>query len=226
MARLETGSTTQGSSVDTPYGDVDSKRRRFFEAAEPLFQRFGFRKTTVEEVCRAAGVSKRTFYDLFKDKEDLLMQLVEAVCNGMAVAWEATLSAGMSPLDRLHGFLDFYARMVREHPFLAVLVEDLELMRSFGEKTEEIRVSQMGGTLDGILRDGVAAGQFRPLDPRAALWVVFGLLDTVYLLMPKVMNAPGPLEDPALAEETKQFIVRGLGAVEAARGDQNDFRKK
>jgi hypothetical protein len=134
----------------------------------------------------------------------------------MTVAWEATLSAEMSPVDRLHAFLDFYAGMVKEHPFMTVLVEDLDLMRSFGEKTEEIRVSQIGGPLDQLLRDGVAAGQFRPLDPRAALWVVFGLLDTVYLLMPKVMNAPGPLDDPVLAEETKQFIVRGLGAVGAA----------
>jgi AcrR family transcriptional regulator len=201
---------------DTAYGGIDPKRLRFFEAAEPLFERFGFRKTTVEDICRAAGVSKRTFYDLFSDKTDLLMQLVEAVCNGMTVAWEATLSAEMSPVDRLHAFLDFYAGMVKEHPFMTVLVEDLDLMRSFGEKTEEIRVSQIGGPLDQLLRDGVAAGQFRPLDPRAALWVVFGLLDTVYLLMPKVMNAPGPLDDPVLAEETKQFIVRGLGAVGAA----------
>lgn len=198
-----------------PSSAVDPKRQRFFDAAEPLFQRFGFRKTTVEDVCRSAGMSKRTFYELFRDKRDLLQQLVEAVLNAKTAAWEAALVEDMDPLDRLHSFLDLYAAIVREHPFLRVLFEDLELMRTFGARTEEIRASQVGGPLDRILREGVAAGRFRQLDPRAALWVVFSILDTVYLLMPTVMDTPGPLEDPVLAEEMKQFIVRGLGARDA-----------
>ena len=197
-------------------GDMEltSSHRRFFDAAEPLFERFGFKKTTVEDVCRAAGMSKRTFYDLFKDKQDLLMQLTEAVISQATDSWEASLPPDLDPLGRLHSLLDFYAKMVREHPVMAVMVEDFALMRLFGERTEEIRLSRMGGTLDTIFQDGVAAGQFRPLDRRAAIWLVFGLLDTVYLLIPRVMNAPGPVEDPVLAEETRRFIVRGLGAVE------------
>jgi hypothetical protein len=80
----------------------------------------------------------------------------------------------------------------------------------------------MGGPFDRILSDGVAAGQFRPLDRRAALWVVFGILDTGYLLTPTIMNAPGPLEDPAMAEEIKQFIVRGLGAIDRVDDGRKD----
>jgi hypothetical protein len=73
----------------------------------------------------------------------------------------------------------------------------------------------IGGILDEIIQEGVAVGQFKPLDSKAAIWLVFGLLDTVYLLMPRVMDAPGPLDDPVLAKETRRFIVRGLGAVES-----------
>ncbi|UCG87145.1 MAG: TetR/AcrR family transcriptional regulator [Gemmatimonadota bacterium] len=191
-----------------------AKARRFFEAAEPLFERFGFRKTTVEDVCRAAAMSKRTFYDLFDDKQDLLLQWLESTINERTEEWEESLPGDLDPLGKLHSFLDLYAAIVREHPALKVLVEDIELMRTFGRHTEAIRLSQMGGPLDRILRDGMAAGQFRRLDPRAAMWVVFGILDSAYLLMPRVMNAPGPLEDPVLAAEMKQFIVRGLGAIE------------
>lgn len=215
-ATREPSSRTEDESI----GNDDPRRRRFFEAAEPLFERFGFRKTTVEDVCRAAGMSKRTFYELFRDKRDLLLQLVGSVLNDQTEQWEAGLPEDLDPLSRLHSFLDLYTQIVRDHPTLQVLVEDLDLMRTFAEHTEEIRLSQMGGPLDRILRDGMTAGQFRTLDPRAALWVVFGLLDTVYLLMPRVMNAPGPLQDPALAGEVKQFIVRGLGAIDErqARG--------
>ena len=229
MCEEQFGRTGEGDSapMNAPNEDSRSKppagveheplstnHRRFFKAAEPLFERFGFKKTTVEDVCRAAGMSKRTFYDLFKDKQDLVLQLMEAVVNQATDAWEAGLAPDLDPLGRLHSLLDFYTEMVHGHPFMRVFVEDLDLMRLFGERTEEIRLSRIGGTLDSIFQDGVAAGQFRPLDRRAAIWLVFGLLDTVYLLMPQVMNAPGPLEDPVLAEETRRFIVRGLGAIE------------
>ena len=200
---------------------VDPKALRFFQAAEPLLERFGYRKTTVEAVCRAAGMSKRTFYELFRDKQDLLLQWLETTVNEMTEGWEASLPPDLDPLGRLHSFLDLYATMAREHPAMQMLFEDFELMRLFGERTEEIRMVQLGGPIDRILRDGVAAGQFRPLDPRAAMWVMFGILDTVYLLMPRVMNAPGPLEDPALAEETRQFIIRGLGAIGNDSSDAN-----
>ena len=192
----------------------DPRARRFFEAAEPLLDRFGYRKTTVEEVCHVAGMSKRTFYELFRDKHDLMLKWMETTINELTESWEASLSSDSDPLSRLNSFLDLYARMVREHPAMRVVVEDLELMRMFGAHLDQIRLAQMGGPVDRILRDGMAAGQFRQLDRRAAMWVVFGLLDTIYLLMPRVMDAPGPLEDPVLAEETKQFIVRGLGAIE------------
>jgi AcrR family transcriptional regulator len=191
----------------------DPRARRFFQAAEPLLERFGFRKTTVEDICRAATMSKRTFYELFDDKRDLLLQWLEATINEQTEAWEESLPDDLDALGRLHSFLDLYATIAREHPALQALFEDIDLMRTFGRHTEEIRLSQMGGPLDRILRDGMAAGQFRKLDPRAAMWVVFGILDTAYLLMPRVMNAPGPLEDRVLAEEMKQFIVRGLGAI-------------
>lgn len=193
---------------------TDARARRFFTAAEPLFDRFGYRKTTVEEVCRAAGMSKRTFYELFEDKQDLLLRWLETTVNEMTAQWEASLASDLDPLDRLRSFLEFYARLAREHPALRVMFEDLDLMRLFGEHAEDMRMARLGGPLDRILRDGVASGQFRPLDPRAAMWVMFGLLDTVYLLMPRVMNAPSPLEDPVLARETQQFVVRGLGAID------------
>ena len=211
-------STTESPSRSRAEGSqvqLTESHRRFFEAAEPLFVRYGFKKTTVEDVCRAAGKSKRTFYDLFKDKPDLLLQLLEAIINQSTDAWEAGLAPDLDPLGRLHSLLDFYSSLVREHPVMAVALEDFDLMRLFGERTEEMKLSRIGGSLDTIFQDGVAAGQFKPLDSKAAIWLVFGLLDTVYLLIPHVMNAPGPLEDPMLAEETRRFIVRGLGAIES-----------
>ena len=90
--------------------ELTPSHRRFFETAEPLFERFGYKKTTVEDVCRAAAMSKRTFYDLFKDKQDLLMQLTEAVIEDATNSWEASLPPDAEPLGKLHRQFGLAAR--------------------------------------------------------------------------------------------------------------------
>ncbi|MCU7495727.1 MAG: TetR/AcrR family transcriptional regulator [Ignavibacteria bacterium] len=42
-----------------------------------MFQTYGFRRVTVEEICRKASVSKMTFYKYFSNKDELIKFLLE-----------------------------------------------------------------------------------------------------------------------------------------------------
>jgi len=57
--------------------DTEVRRNRILDAASKLFIANGFTDTTVEAVCRAAGVTKRTMYELVGDKTALF----RAVCS-------------------------------------------------------------------------------------------------------------------------------------------------
>ena len=54
-----------------------SRRERLLAAATVLFQRYGFRKTTVEEIAREAGIGKGSVYLEFSGKEEVFLALVE-----------------------------------------------------------------------------------------------------------------------------------------------------
>ena len=55
--------------------DQTAKRTSVFEAATEVFSRYGFRRTAMNDVAEAAGISRPALYLLFDNKEDLFRQL-------------------------------------------------------------------------------------------------------------------------------------------------------
>ena len=55
------------------------KRAAILTAARELFLSDGFDRTSVDAVAARAGVSKRTVYDYFGDKQTLLQAVVDGV---------------------------------------------------------------------------------------------------------------------------------------------------
>jgi len=54
------------------FSDLPAKQRQILETAEDLFQRFGIKRISIEEICTTAQVSKMTFYKYFKNKVELV----------------------------------------------------------------------------------------------------------------------------------------------------------
>lgn len=144
------------------------KKKKVYEAAKKLFARFGFRKTTVDEIAENAGISKRTMYEVFRSKEQILAELV---------LWEAInfrrFSLGqLKHLDdaarKLRKLCELSASYFRENPFLGrVLADDAGLFSPFLGNELEFVEQGIGEIISRLLREGMAAGRFRPMDVAA-----------------------------------------------------------
>jgi len=190
------------------------RRAAFFAAAERQFERFGYRKTTVEEICRDAGVSKRTFYETFDDKADLAAHWILDASLAIVSRWEAAATPGLTARAKLERFLDEYARLGRERPVFGQMINDPDFLRAFGRLADDRRFLLLVDLLRRILAEGTKRGEFRRLDPDRVTWIVYSLLDTVYYLIPATGARKGPLEDARLARELRAFVVHGLLAPE------------
>ena len=54
----------------------DEKRNKIMNYANRVFYEKGFHKVSVDEICRGLTISRRTFYQHFKNKEDLVENLL------------------------------------------------------------------------------------------------------------------------------------------------------
>lgn len=56
---------------------MDEIKLKILKGAEGLFMRYGFKSITMDDVAREIGISKKTLYQYFTDKNDLVNQVVD-----------------------------------------------------------------------------------------------------------------------------------------------------
>src|SRR3954469_1304513 len=91
-----------------------ARRLAILEAATPVFLRFGFKKTSMDDLARAAGLSRQGLYLQFQTKEALFKAVVEHLMAELEAAARAALARDdLAVEDRLvAGFEAFHGRMI------------------------------------------------------------------------------------------------------------------
>lgn len=69
------------------------KRKQILEAAKALFLKSGYHGSSMNQIAKAAGVTKLTVYNHFQDKENLFICAIEKTCEASIQAQPFTLSA-------------------------------------------------------------------------------------------------------------------------------------
>ena len=84
----------------------DARRTRVLDAALATFVRYGFRKTSMEEVARAAGLSRQGLYLHYATKEDLFRAVIRHFLESGHAAVSASLKADLELEAKLVGAFD------------------------------------------------------------------------------------------------------------------------
>jgi len=73
-----------------------------------LFTRYGYRKTSIDNIAQAAQVAKRTVYLHFENKAAVFLAILEYLSDLVRQRCTAAENAGGTAVDRLTGLLDAY----------------------------------------------------------------------------------------------------------------------
>jgi AcrR family transcriptional regulator len=101
-----------------------SQRARLLQAATEVVAEQGYVKTTVADILKRAGVSRATFYQLFRDREDCFHAAYRANADFIAAVMTLELeqvraSGEEAPLARLDRVLGVYLSALRTAPAIA-----------------------------------------------------------------------------------------------------------
>ena len=177
-------------------GDVTDTAVRIMLAAADAFAERGFHATTTRDIASRAGLSPAGVYVHFASKEVLLFELSR---RGHARARDllvAAADAAPNPTEALRAIIGGFSRWHAEHYELGRIVQF-----EFRHLSPEHREAVLGLRKDidavvaGVLRDGVATGEFEVDDvPVTALALLSMAIDVARWYAPDVRRTPAAIE--------------------------------
>jgi AcrR family transcriptional regulator len=183
------------------------RRNQLVDAALAVFSTHGVAAASVDDIVQAAGVAKGTFYLYFRTKDDAVNAVAERMVNRVSDRVEvAANNADLSAIDQLLA-LGSALQDIGTEPYERDLVEIFHRPenRAVHDRISERILARLAPALRCIIADGIAAGLFRPQDPRLAAAFVLGSLT----LLHHVVSDPDRM--PAATTQLETFVLRGLG---------------
>ncbi|NLT06777.1 MAG: TetR/AcrR family transcriptional regulator [Solirubrobacterales bacterium] len=98
---------------------ADIQRGRLLDAMAEVMAEEGYIATTVHMVLKRAGISRRTFYELFKDKEDCFLQTYQEAADHVIELVKQSCAEGGTPEERIENGLRAMLHFARREPATA-----------------------------------------------------------------------------------------------------------
>jgi AcrR family transcriptional regulator len=244
---IEDGGSILASQRRSEHGQTEDRSKRearadrILDAAAELMVRWGYNKTTIDDIARLAGVAKGTIYLHWKTREDLFLALMRREYNRLVediqqriagdpeggtiegITKHSMLATMKSPLMKavLLRDTDLLGEWMRKEyaseTFSEQIAQSLglfELLRSHGIVREDMDVRRQVYMLDAITMGFLVIDQYMPDDFKYSDEEV---VEMVTEAVKRVFAPPGPQPDEKTKQETANILISSLDNVLAIR---------
>ena len=169
-------------------------RTKILDAAQEVFTKFGYGKTTMEDIGKEMGKGKSSIYYYFTGKEDIFKAVIEKelfwmkerIVNAVAQQENPRGKLKAYVLERMHGLNNF-------KNLYNVLRTEFTSQREFVENTRQQTDREEINIVTNILNYGVEKGIFK--------------LEDTFLTSIAIVTALKGMEIPLLITETGSGII-------------------
>lgn len=184
-------------------------------AALELFAEKGFSATRMEDVAARAGLSKAGVYLYFKDKTALLKALVEEMAGGNIAVARGIIESHQGPVSPLIAtilaFLGSQLRHTRFAELVKIIISESRAHPDLGRLYLDSVVGQGLPLFEGLIRRGIASGEFRDVAPGFAARAMIGpmLLAIIWKTVFEPIGAEA-LDIEGFAAQHADIFLKGI----------------
>lgn len=194
---------------------------QLFETATRLFKEQGYHQTSMQDLADALGMQKGSLYYYIDSKQELLRLLLERATTFLAAGIDDIYDAELPPTEKLRWALLKHAVAMMEH--LDLVSVYLQEYRNLPPKrlNEALTVRKhYEQVLMRILEDGIACGEFRPVNVKMAAFGLLGMLNWTH----QWFSPAGAFSAQQVAEMLVDLALNGLVVREDGEGQSHVHR--
>lgn len=135
-------------------------RAKILKTSGELFFKFGIRSVSIDDICNELHISKKTFYTVFKQKDELIVELLDAMRQKKEKDYQLVLAPSVNVLDLLMQSF----KTLRQHSMEKHLAFGFDLEKFYPELWHERQVMLKEMDLKymaQMLRTGIEQGMYR-----------------------------------------------------------------
>ena len=161
----------------------ESREQVILDAADRLLSRYGYKKMTVDDLAREAGIGKGTVYLHFKSKEDVVLSHVDRIIRRLLDRLEVIIESDDAPAKKLRQMLLLRVmfRFDSVQHYTESISEVLRDLRPVLLERRERWFEEEAKAFATVVREGQRAGAFRRHD---ALPTARALISATNSLLP------------------------------------------
>ena len=185
------------------------KKEQIIQEATRLFAQYGYKKTTLDDIAQAMGMTRGNLYHYVENKEDLYFQCIEVILNRWKEEISEVTNQQTNSMERVKAMLFSSIEYPKTHPyFCALILEDpTTISNSYFEKSK-LTFDEIGEeVLKEFLHDGIYRGILREVNIES---VVRYILTTHKLYLFKIYHQD--YDETAMQEylDAIDLIYQGL----------------
>ncbi|MBN2891825.1 MAG: TetR/AcrR family transcriptional regulator [Bacteroidales bacterium] len=198
------------------------KEQEILEKAREMFMTYGLRSITMDDLAREIGISKKTLYQHYKDKADLIKKIVHLEVEKMTKLMESIFLSGENTIDRMIKINKLMIEMKKNTPKNVQF--DLEkyypdIAEEINEKTENkmfkaIKQNHEIGIKEGLIRN----------DLDTNIIAVLQLCRSNY--SNKFTELLPEYDDEKILNEIFEYHIRGIATPKGIEYFQKNYSKK
>ncbi|NOZ46279.1 MAG: TetR/AcrR family transcriptional regulator [Chlorobi bacterium] len=139
----------------------DDVKEKILDVAQTIFGKFGFKKTTVDEIAAAARKAKSSIYYYFKSKEEIFEAVIEKEASLIRVDVIKILESNIDSIDKIKQYMLVRMKALTElvnfnDAYKNQYLDHLPFIEKIRVKYDEEEI----GLIGRILKEGVDTGKF------------------------------------------------------------------
>ena len=156
---------------------MDDVKNLILDKAKDRMERFGFKKTTMDEISKDCRISKKTIYENFIDKDDMFRCLLLRECHKTIEVLFQQMGDVSDPLERLVLLTRNAIVYLNQDHFITRILKDGDLYVAFvNRKYHGIIDEEIIALIAQMIREGKEQGKFRDVNEEIVAYAGFKLV--------------------------------------------------